>query len=413
MMVPGSEERRTTFWRRLFHRWFVEYNPLYLLSAALVLAGTILCARGLSHDGSVYGGLGVAAVAELYAGVLIGGAALLMRIGQRRSGVLLGLLTVVYQADVTLHTETCPNLGWAGAIGTLVWLAAFETKIATLAAALRIRPSRVMLATTRLGAVGLALFPYLLSRIDERTTTFLVGGWLLALSIGAERAHRTPAVTSVVALDPWAATVLRRTTRATWLVWGSLLGLHVLFWSTQYHLSRSALLLAAPVLVVPWLRSERQIWATVAGALALALVSPSSFSASAVMVASTLVFHGVRLAEAEACGHHRRYVVAALFALYLSAWTMRWTSGPWPSHVLAVDVLISLAVVLVAWRMRARLAYAPLTLVWTHFVVQARVVPAPHSLVEWGATCIASGFVLLVACLAAGYAFRANPESKE
>jgi hypothetical protein len=26
--------------QRLLHRWFVQYNPLYLLSAALVLAGT-------------------------------------------------------------------------------------------------------------------------------------------------------------------------------------------------------------------------------------------------------------------------------------------------------------------------------------------------------------------------------------
>lgn len=400
------------FWRRLFHRWFVEYNPLYLLSAALVLGGTILCSRGLSSDGSVYGGLGVAAVAELYAGALIAGAALLMRIGQRRSAVLLGLLTIVYQADLTLHTETCPNLGLAGILGSLAWLAVFEVKIATLASALRVRVSRAMLGVTRLGTVGLALLPYLLSRIDERTTTFVVAGWLFALSALAKRAHRTSGVESLVDLDAWGATVLRRVTRTAWLSWGLLLGLHVLFWSSQYHLSRTALVVVAPLLVVPWLASERQIWVTVACALLLARLSPSSFSASAVVAASALAIHAVRLAAEEPRALGRRYAIASLFALYLSAWTLGWSSGPWPAHVLSIDLLLSLAIVLAVWRLRARGALLPFALVWTHFLVRSNLVPAPHSLVEWGATCIASGFVLLATCLAVGYALRANSDSK-
>jgi hypothetical protein len=32
-------------WRRLMHRWFVEYNPLYLVSAMLVLGGIWLLSR--------------------------------------------------------------------------------------------------------------------------------------------------------------------------------------------------------------------------------------------------------------------------------------------------------------------------------------------------------------------------------
>ena len=37
--------QQTAFWRRLLHRWLIQYNPLYLLSAALVLAGVILAAH--------------------------------------------------------------------------------------------------------------------------------------------------------------------------------------------------------------------------------------------------------------------------------------------------------------------------------------------------------------------------------
>jgi len=77
----GADPRATTedssrYWRRLLHRWLIEYNPLYLLSAMLVLGGMILTSQGLARQSSLYGPLGVAAIAELYALALIGGAAL-------------------------------------------------------------------------------------------------------------------------------------------------------------------------------------------------------------------------------------------------------------------------------------------------------------------------------------------------
>ena len=52
-----------------------------------------------------YGPLRVAAIAEVYAVALIGGAALLMRIGQRRPAVMLALLTALYQCSLTLHGD--------------------------------------------------------------------------------------------------------------------------------------------------------------------------------------------------------------------------------------------------------------------------------------------------------------------
>src|SRR5262249_45016263 len=108
---PGA-----SYARRLLHRWFIQYNPLYLLSATLVLAGTFSLSRGLEQVGSVHGPLAVSAIAELYAACLIGGAALLVRIGHRRPAVMLALITVLYQWDLTLHTERSPLFGpWAAA----------------------------------------------------------------------------------------------------------------------------------------------------------------------------------------------------------------------------------------------------------------------------------------------------------
>ena len=66
-------------WRRLLYRWFVQYNPLYLVSAMLVLAGCTLWSRGIVDAVGVGDGvdvledLRVAGVYELYGVALLGG----------------------------------------------------------------------------------------------------------------------------------------------------------------------------------------------------------------------------------------------------------------------------------------------------------------------------------------------------
>src|SRR5687768_1606643 len=89
-------------WSALLHRWFVQYNPLYLVSAALVLGGAIILSRAMVQNGGVLGQLSITAVLDVYAWALIGSAALLTRIGLRRPAVMLALLTMLYQCDPSL-----------------------------------------------------------------------------------------------------------------------------------------------------------------------------------------------------------------------------------------------------------------------------------------------------------------------
>jgi hypothetical protein len=428
---------------RLLHRWFVEYNPLYVLSAALVLGGMILLSRGLAHDESVYGGLAVAAIAELYAAALIGGAALLVRLGHRRSAVMLGLLTALYQCDLTLHTETSPNLGWIALPATAAWLALFVAKLHALGWALRLRLSRWTVATATLGAAGLALFPYWLSRMDARAASALVTVFAFALAT----THRFASVTSLVELDDWGRTVLRRSLRAVWLLWSLLLGLHVVFWSTQYRLDLASLAPVAPFVLLRWTRSERALWLAATGTLvSVALALPSSFAVTAFVAAATFALRaffgpwpteagtasapvtvapyraaaGAPVAAAapasvavpiDRTAATRRLLVGASFAIHLAIWTCAWTGGPWPAHVLPLDVVLAAAALVAVWRARARIAIAPLAAVLAHFVVQARIVTAPASLLGWGATSIGVGFTLLAVSLAASYALRARPRA--
>ncbi len=441
---PTSPANGPSPLRRLLHRWLVQYNPLYLLSATLVLGGMILCSRGLAADGSTLGELGIPVIAEVYAGLMIGGAALLMRLGQRRPAVMLALITALYQCDLTLHTETCFLLGAAGIAASAAWLAVFVGKLYALAWAVRVRPSRSAIGTASLGAAGLAILPHVLGMLDDRGGTALLAVWLFGLfSIGL---HASRGAVSAVALDPWGATVLRRSLRAIWILWSLLLVLHVGFWSLHYPVRLVALLPVAVLVLSGRMQSEARVWAAAVGSLVfVALQLPELFAVTSLLAAAALVQRALRPprvtvvterprtdspyrvvdearpdprevtaqrverapiapdARGRATG---RLLTGALFGVYLAVWTSGWQGGTWPAHVLALDVALTAAVLILALRQRMRIAVAPLVASYVHFAVQNGMIAAPHSIVQWGAAAVALGFALLVTSLVASYCLR-------
>ena len=443
--------------RSLLYRWFVEYNPLYLVSAALVLGGMVLTARGFAERGSLVGPLVGATIAEAYAGALIGAAALLTRVGQRRPAVLLALVTVLYQSDLMLHTETCPYLGVAGAITAGAWLAAFVAKLYALAWALRVRVSRRAAATACLGALGLVVGPYALAveGVTARAAGLGVGAFVLALGALVPPTD-DEAVTSLAPLDAWGRTVLRRTVRAVWIVWSVLFALHVLFWSTQHPVDGVPAFAALVLLAAHRAGAERRFWiASLALLGACAAIAPASFAALAVLVAAALVRRafarvpleaassgapaaaaaatttmpspyrvgvGATNVPAAARSHapaialvradvdaRERLLSGAVAATYLAAWTASWTAGPFPAHSLALDLAFAAAVAVLVLLLRARSVLVPFAIGVIHAVVASRLVPAPRSLLEWGALTVSSGFVLLLACVAVSYRLRRDP----
>jgi hypothetical protein len=99
-------------------------------------------------------------------------------------------------------------------------------------------------------------------------------------------------------------------------------------------------------------------------------------------------------------------LVGAGLAVYLSVWTRGWSGGAWPHHELSLDVIVTLGLVLGVALARARIAIVPAVGIWTHMILQARLVSAPRSLFEWGGASIGLGFALLIASLSASYWLR-------
>jgi hypothetical protein len=444
----GSSEDDTGFWRSLFYRWFVEYNPLYLLSAALVLGGCFLWSRGLVHEQSLAGPLGVPFVAELYAAALVGGVALLTRIGLRRPAVMLAFLIVLYQWDITLHTETCAYLGSAGAWATALWFAIFVAKLYGLEWALHIRLSRQVAAAAIVAALGLATGPRVLATLGQpgaRWAGALLAVWVFALLA----LHRRGGISSTAHLDAWGHTVLARATRAAWLLSGALVGAHVFFWWRDHHLPLAPVLLSVPLLFARAVRGEARMWAVLAGTLCFAAeVAPDAFFAVSLLAAATLCLRalapafppsvervrsragqpyrtgaGENATAAEpssrtvtsspdvGAAERARSFAGALFATYLAAWTLTWTSGPWPAHVLALDLALTVGIAVAVGRTRVRSAILPLAASYGHFALASHLVPIPRSSVAWGESAVALGFAMLGGALFASYSLRARTAS--
>lgn len=430
--------QHASFWHRLLYRWFVQYNPLYLVSATLVLGGMTLVSRGLAQEGNLYGPLGVSAIAEVYGLALIGGAALLTRIGLRRPGVMLALLAVLYQGDLTLHTETCVHLGQAGLWAAAAWLAMFVGKLYSLAWAVKVRFSRGALATAVSGALGLATIPHFLGRVSPNAAGSAIALWLFGLGVIASLQE----VSSLVPLDDWGRTVLRRSTRATWLIWAALVGIHVLFWSTQHAVQLAFVLPTLPLLASRHVRSEARAWVIVACTLAFVFFAmPFAFSTTAILVAATLVLRslsrvrapsvarqapppapspyraageGVAPATVEvapvlvplARSAQARLWTGALSALHAAVWTFGWTGGKLPAHAAWLDVTFAIVMLALAWRLRDKVILLPPALGGAHALFAADLVPAPRSALEWGLAALGIGFALLGASLGVSYRLR-------
>lgn len=419
MQTAGAESRDgEELVRALLHRWFVEYNPLYLVSAALVLSGAWLIWREVAHH--TFGLLGVAAIAELYALALIGGAAILARLELRRPAVMLGLLAVLYQCDLTLHVEACAYLGPLGRLASAAWLALFALKLHALSRALELRLSRSAWCVALAGALGLALIPHLLREIESpHVRSLVIAAWLFAVGAGALFTRRT--VESCVVFDARG----RRSLRASWVLLAIGALAHALYWASTHRVDPGPLLALAPVLALRWARRERSLYAGAGLILAaVAMISPASLSVAALMTCALFVLRALRapvilagvtmisappyrgiVAEPQhvegvhaltppARATRGRLLAAALACGYVAAWTAGWEGGALPLHEVALVMVLAAACVGVARYFRRWLNLAPVGPVLAHLVVQRGW--TPRSALAWGVSATLLGFVVLV-----------------
>lgn len=414
----------------LLHEWFVEYNPTYLFSAALVLAGLTLVSCDLA-EADALAGVGLTGVAEIYSLALIAASALLVRLGQRRVAVMVGLLAALYQCDLIMHTETCAFLGGVGLALALAWAALFHVKLRLLARALELRPSRSALAVPSLAALGMAVLPHALRALLPHDRAPVVA--LFVFAIGAAALWTGRRIESAVGYDYRG----RRAIRGTWLMWAAGALAHVVYWGVSLGVDLLALAPVAVLLSTRWATRERSVWLACAAALGLvAMFDASLLPVTAAMVSVVLVLRALRtpthapaieVSTAAAPAPYRgaprdptpetnreipeptfaraspvavtRLLAGAMTSAHFSAWTAMTSGGLWRTHVLWLDLVLAVALVLALARARRAGPLVPLAALATHFAITLGWIRAPHHAAEYGVWSIGIGFALLGASL--------------
>lgn len=146
-------------------------------------------------------------------------------------------------------------------------------------------------------------------------------------------------------------------------------------------------------------RREMHAWAVTVATLGLVFVAlPAYFAFAAALGAAAFL---ARAASRLADGGAATPAVGALFCVHLALWTAHWSGGALPTHILALDLALALAVALFAWRARVRAPLLGLAALAAQAAVQTRLVTAPITGLEWGVWSTILGFVLLVATVAA------------
>lgn len=420
--------------RSLMHRWFVEYNPTYLFSAALVLAGLTLVSCDLA-EADALAGVGLTGVAEIYALALIAASALLVRVGQRRVAVMVGLLAALYQCDLIMHTETCAFLGELGFGLALAWAALFHVKLRLLARALELRPSRSALAVPSIGALGLAVLPHLLRALLPHDRGPVVALFVFGIGAAALWTHRH--IESAVGYDYRG----RRAITGTWLLWAGGALAHVGYWGLELGVDLRALAPALLLLATRWGGRERYVWLVATAALALsAWIDPDLFTTTAAMVTVVFVLRALRTptqvesadAPTDSFPPYRgaadapipdapaprielvfayatraarvRLLSGALASAHLAAWTALTTSGGvWRTHVLWLDLVIVVALALAFAATRRAPPLVPIAGLATHLAIGAGWLRAPVHAAEYGVWSIGLGFMLLGVSLIASW----------
>lgn len=416
-------------WLRAFaHENFVAYNPLYLLSAALVLFGLVLLLLEPALESDL-GGLAISGLAELYAFALIGGAAILVRGGERRAAVMLGLLMLLFQCDVTLHVERAALMDTGGALVAVVWLALFDLKLRLLGRALELTPSGAARWVPTIGAAALAGLPHVLPSLSLDARGSLVA--LVVFGLGALVLYTHREVESAVGFDYRG----RRAIRATWAMLAAGFLLHVLDWALESSLPIARIV---PALALLSLRSraltERRTYGVVLVTLAsTALLDPGGLWVVAAMASAALTLRALRkpqlapldAEDARARAPYRfassapaeparrrtifalapapereRLLLGAATALHLAAWSALSPHGIPHAHVAGLDVALVALVLATVARSRRWTSTLPAIGIVADLLVETGWLRVPRGPGEAAAWALASGFVLLAAGVA-------------
>ena len=385
--------------RHLFQYWFVQYNPLYFFSALCILFGMFLLSQNFREMGWKEGHIFLALVMQSYELLLISGAALLFRFKkQRRPAVILALMEVFFLFDCTFQIEVWATLDYEGLLLAAGWAVLTVLKLSLLLWTFRLKISAGAFTALSLAAVTAALLPQLISLFPfVKELIHLAAIWVLALLL-AMPFRKGFGISSVLPLDDWGHTVLRRASRAALIIWAVFYSYHAYVWMHLFDMTLTFAYLVPFLFLVSLVsRREAVLWTACGAALAVTFLNPPHVSPTALIIGALLLWKGRRL-------NRKRLYVGSVLTFYLAAWTVGWRSWPLPEENLWLSLLTAVVLLFMFWRFRLYEALLAILLAVVPFI---RLFVSLDSL-ERGILLLATGFIALLLGLAVNW-FQKQP----
>lgn len=399
--------------------WFVEFNPLYFISAFCVLYGVFLIARNIDSVATVTperAQLILFFVMQAYEVLLIGGAAFLVqRAGAVRPAVLLAMLEALFVFDCTFRLEGIALIGPLAAPLMLgLWLGFTAAKVWALATIFRIALPPRLLASTIAVAGAIVGIIMLLSQPGSNKTLVLQLAALFGTGALLMLEARRPVLVSLLARGEEQNLLNARCIRAVFRLLIGAYFYHV--WSyillaASVDVRAAAILPQAGAFFLLYAiirKSDKEAW--VFGVLTLLSVLPTSAHiAYALFVIAGVfawrVWQGARMGLA----------VGAAFAAYGGLWLFGWSGGdqgipPLPPILSWQTMLLGAALGLIGWLLRDPLVWAMLAggIVYGAYLAVEPLVP--KSELGLGVLLLGAGFLAFVIGIAVNWWFRTKRE---
>ncbi|MFZ6871473.1 hypothetical protein ACO0LF_05315 [Undibacterium sp. Di27W] len=199
-LIPAQGKQKKPDIHTWLRYFFVEYNPLYFVSAFCMLYGIFLIDRNLSAmtiSSGPMASIALLLVLQLYEISLLAAAIFLAhRLGAIRPAAMLCLLECVLLFDCTFRLEGLALQSWFGAVIDVLWLVMLALKLRMMAVAMRLDFKAYHYVAVLLTAASIPVLIAWLSSAGSHTATGLqVAAWLGSLIVLALELRR-PALKS-------------------------------------------------------------------------------------------------------------------------------------------------------------------------------------------------------------------------
>jgi len=413
-LVPNSENDEQLDLKKILHHFFVEFNPLYLISALCIFYGVFMVANNLQaidQASTLSGEIILFLVLQVYEATIIAGIAFLVFKAQSlRPAIILCLLECTLIFDCTFRLESLSLMGNTGIALFCVWFVLVLIKSWLIAKIMRLEMNWIHYSSIAVIALSIAVLIELFSQTWINQVLLLqIAAWIGAfvlLSLVVKR----PAVISKLLKNVEDLETAKKCINAGFTIMAGFYFYHTLafmFFAADTSVTAKSLIpqLTTLTLLLTIVKSEAsEIIKYAILTVLLGLTAAIGSGYACFIIAAILVYHVLR-------GLHNNYLILATALCYAGFWLLGWSSvntplPTMPELISLPSILFGLSLLMIGifFKNVAALCLIVIALCYVGFNSIGSVLPTSE--LGQGILIISSGFIALISGLAINWWLR-------